>query len=96
MLIINFVYFFIFCFLGPHPPHMEVPRLGVTSELKLPAYATATATSDPSCECDLHYTYWPRLNSLIRARNRTRNLMVPNQIHFRCTTTGTPYVNTQF
>ena len=29
--------------------HMEVPRLGVESERQLPAYATATATSDPSC-----------------------------------------------
>ena len=30
-----FSYFilFYFCFLGPHPRHMEVPRLGVESEL---------------------------------------------------------------
>ena len=35
-------------FLGPHPQHMEVPRLGVESELQLPAYTTATATPDPS------------------------------------------------
>ena len=34
--------------LGPHPQHMEVPRLGVESELQLLAYATATATPDPS------------------------------------------------
>ena len=27
---------------------MEVPRLGVELELKLPAYATATAMPDPS------------------------------------------------
>uniref|UniRef100_A0A8W4FFK4 Fibronectin type-II domain-containing protein n=2 Tax=Sus scrofa TaxID=9823 RepID=A0A8W4FFK4_PIG len=27
---------------------MEVPRLGVQSELQLPAYTTATATGDPS------------------------------------------------
>ena len=39
---------FCFCFLGPHLWHMEVPRLGVESELQLPAYATATATGDPS------------------------------------------------
>ena len=37
-----------FCpFLGPHPQHMEVPRLEAKSELQLPAYATATATPDP-------------------------------------------------
>ena len=31
-------------FLGPNSWHMEVPRLGVQSELHLPAYATAIAT----------------------------------------------------
>ena len=38
---------FSFCFLGPHPQHMEVPRPGVKSEPKLPDYTTATATWDP-------------------------------------------------
>ena len=33
---------------------MEVPRLGVKSELQPLAYATATAKPDPSCVC--HYT----------------------------------------
>ena len=28
-----FLRFFCFCFLGPHPQHMEVPRLGVELEL---------------------------------------------------------------
>ena len=39
----HFIYLFIFCFLGLHPWHMEVPGLGVESELQLPAYTTATA-----------------------------------------------------
>ena len=39
----HFLFFFFFFFLGPYPRHMEVPRLGVQSELQLPAYATATA-----------------------------------------------------
>ena len=30
---------------------MDVARLGVESELQLPAYATAMATLDPSCTC---------------------------------------------
>ena len=30
------------------------------------------------------------LNPLSEARDRTGNLMVPGQIHFCCTTTGTP------
>ena len=34
-------------FLGPHLQHMEVPRVGVKSELWLPAYTTAIATQDP-------------------------------------------------
>ena len=36
-----------FFFLGLHPWHMEVPRLGIESELQLSAYTTATATPDP-------------------------------------------------
>ena len=35
---------------------MEVPMLGVESELQLPAYATATGTRDPNHVCDLHYS----------------------------------------
>ena len=38
-LLVIFIYL---CFLGPHLWHMKVPRLGVESELQLPAYATAT------------------------------------------------------
>ena len=45
-----------FVFLGPHLQHMEVPRLGVKSELQLQAYATATATQDPRGVCDLHHS----------------------------------------
>ena len=46
-----------FClFLEPHPWHMEVPRLGVESELQLPACATATAMPDLIRVCDLHHS----------------------------------------
>ena len=38
------MYVFIFCFLGPRLRHMEIPKLGVESELQLPAYTTTTAT----------------------------------------------------
>ena len=34
--------------LGPHLPHMGVPRLGIKSELQLRTYAEATAMPDPS------------------------------------------------
>uniref|UniRef100_A0A8D0NTF1 Uroplakin 1A n=1 Tax=Sus scrofa TaxID=9823 RepID=A0A8D0NTF1_PIG len=49
--------FFFVCFspvfLGPHPWHKEVPRLGVELELQPPACTTAAATPDPSPICDL-------------------------------------------
>ena len=47
---------FFFVFLRPHLLHMEVPRLGVLSELQLLAYARATATPDLSRVCDLHHS----------------------------------------
>ena len=37
----------IFCFLGPHLLHLEIPRLQVQLELQLLAYAPATAMQDP-------------------------------------------------
>jgi len=65
-------------FLGLLPWHMEVPRLGVQSELQPLTYATATATPDPSFVCDLHHSSQQRrtLNSPSKARDRTHNLTV--------------------
>ena len=54
---IFFFFFWSFVFLGPYPWHMEVPRLGVKLELRLPAYTTATATWDLSHVCDLHHSH---------------------------------------
>ena len=51
-----FLLFFFFCFLGLHLQHMEVPRLGVESELPLPAYTIAIAMRDPSHIYDLHHS----------------------------------------
>ena len=89
-----FIYLFIylFCFLGPHSQHMEVPRLGVKSELQPPAYATATATSDLSRIFDLYHSSRQRqiLNPRSEARDQTCNLMVPNWIRFCCATMATP------
>ena len=51
-----FIYLLIFVFLGLHLWHMEVPGLGVESELYLLAYTTATATRDPSRTCNLHHS----------------------------------------
>ena len=75
-------FFLLNVFLGPHPQHMEVPRLGVESELQLFAYPTATAMPDPSHSFNLHHSSWQCqiLNPLIKARDRTHNLMVPSWI----------------
>ena len=69
-------------FLWPHLQHLEVPRLGVKSELLLPACARATATQDPSHTCNLHHSsqQCQILNPLSEARDRTCNLMVPSWI----------------
>ena len=55
---VKFSHFFCLfvCFLGLHPWHMVVPRLGVESELQLPACATDIATPDPSYICNLHHS----------------------------------------
>ena len=63
---------------------MEVPRLGVKSELWLQAYATATATADASHICHLHHSSqqcWI-LNRLSKAREKTCILVDARQINF--------------
>ena len=79
-----FVFYFIyFCLFKAIPAHMELPKLGVESELQLPIYATAIATWDPSHICDLHHSSWQCwiLNPLRQARVRTC-VMDASQIHF--------------
>ena len=90
MLSLPFFFFFFFCLFRLHSWHMEVPRLGVESELQLPAYATATATKDLSHVHDLYHSSWQCWipDPLSKARDRTYKLMDISQIHFCCTTTG--------
>ena len=59
---------------------MEVPRQGVESELKLPAYTTATAIGDPRHVCDLHLSSLQHriLNPLSKDRDQTHVLMDAN------------------
>ena len=66
------IFFFSFFFLRPHPWHMEVPRLGVKSQLQLLAPATAPASQDLSF-CNLHHSSWQCqiLNPLSKARSGT-------------------------
>ena len=69
--------FFVFVFLGLHPRHMEVSRLGVELELRLPAYTTATAMLDLSCVCNLLHSSQQRRSE---ARDWTCNLMISSWI----------------
>ena len=72
------VFFFFFFFsLELHLRHMEVPRLGINSELQLPVCTTATVMPDLSRISELHCNLqqcWI-LNPLSEARDRTHFLM---------------------
>ena len=76
--------FFSFWLFGATLQHVEVLRLGVKSELRLPAYTTATARRDLSHVCDLHHSsqQCQILNSLSEARDRTFILIDTSHIHF--------------
>ena len=67
-------------------------RLGVKSELQLPACATTTVTPDLSHICNLHYSSWQCqiLNPLSRARDQTLILMGTSWLCFCWVTAGTP------
>ena len=60
----------LFVFLGLHPHHMEVPRLGVELEVELPAYTTPIAMGGSKLVCNLHRSSWQcRIpNTLSKAR----------------------------
>ena len=82
-------------FLGPQLKPMEVPRLGVKSDLQLLAQATATAMTDLSCICDLHHSsqQCQILNPLSEARDWTCILMDTSQICFYWAMMGTPLLS---
>ena len=61
---------------------MDIPRLGVGSELQLLVYTTATATWEPSHVCDLHRSSKQRLflYSVSEARDGTHILLDTSQL----------------
>ena len=67
---------FFLVFLGPHLQHMEVQARSLIG-------ATASSLHHSSQQHRIR-------NPLSRARDPTRNLIVPSQIRFCCATTGTP------
>ena len=51
-------YFIYIVFLGPHPLHMKVPRLGIESKLQLLAYTTTQGS-------DTHLQPTPQLTAML-------------------------------
>ena len=81
----GYPYMSFYSFIWLHLWHMEVPGLGVKSELQLQAYATATAMPDPSCLiCNLHHSsrQCQILNPLTEAKDQTCILMDTSHVHF--------------
>ena len=87
-----YLFFFFFFNFRATPQHMEVPWLGVESELQLLANATVTATPDLSRLFDLHHSSRQRqiLSPLSESRDQTCILVDASQICFHWAMTGTP------
>ena len=87
-----FVCLFIYLFLEPQLRQIEIPRLGVESELQLLACTTATAMQYLSPVSDLHHSSWQRqiVNPLSKARGWTRVLMNTSWFCYCWAMTGTP------
>ena len=78
------------CLLGPHLQHMEVPRLGVKSELQLPAYTTAIAMQDLSASetyTAAHSNTGP-FNPLHDAKDPIHIFMDTDQVHNKLSHNG--------
>ena len=59
---------------------MEVPRVGVKTELQLPAYTTATATPDHICKLPFSSGQCQILNPLSKARDQTSIFVDTSQV----------------
>ena len=77
-----FILFYFILFLEPHRRHMEIPRLGVKSELELPAYTTATAMWGRSHVCYHSSQQCQIPNPLSHARDQTCVLMDTSRVSY--------------
>ena len=86
------IYLFTYLLFRPIPAAYRISRLGVESELQLPAYTTATATRDPRHVCDPHHSSRQHRipNPVNGARDWTHILMYTSPVHFHWATMGTP------
>ena len=71
-LICLFIYF---CFLGPHPQHMKVPRLGVGATAAGLCHSHSSSEPEPHLQRTPQLTAIPVPSLLSEARDRTPNLM---------------------
>ena len=76
------LFLFVFCFLGLHLWHLEVPRLEVELELQLPAYATAIAKQDLSRVSNLHHSSRPHQISDPLSEDKDQILPLMNTVIF--------------
>ena len=74
-----YFYFLIFAFLRPHPRHMDIPRLGVQSELQLSACTTAMG-SEPCLRPTPQLTATQDPRPLSEARDQALILMEPSRV----------------
>ena len=91
----SYIFFFFFLvFLARHPQHTEVPRLGVKSELQLPAYITATARPDPShiAAYTTAHGNTQILSPLSKTRDRTASSWILVGFFTAGATTQTPFL----
>ena len=88
------IYTYTLYFLVPHLWHMEDSRLEFELELQLPAYITATATSDLRHICNLHYSscQCQVLNPMSGPRDWTHSVMDTSWPHYCWATMGTHYI----
>ena len=81
---ILFFCFFFFCFLGPNPRHMEVPRLGLNQNCQ------PTPQPQPRQIRALSVTYTiSRQHQILKPLMEACNFMVASRICFCCATTRT-------
>ena len=88
----KFLFFVCLVFSGPHPWHMEVPRLGV----EIGAVATGlhhshnNARSEPHMRLTPQLLTMPILNPLSKATGWTQSLMDTSRVCYHWATMGTP------
>ena len=84
-------YFFLSFFKEPHLQHMEIPGLGVQSELQLQSYARTTVMLDLKHICDLYHSLQQSqiLHPLSKARDWTHILTDTSWVLTHWATTGT-------